>query len=156
MRGTPVGRPARFIRLPYYRLVMSAASVVSLVLELVTWITLVPGVALLIVGYVRRALASRYEQTWGVVVPSPAGTAHPWFRWMDASRELKTAPLPIDGDESLQPGDEITVYIDRRNPDRGRLDDPATDGRPQRIIGWVLVSIGIASAVVQLIALLVE
>lgn len=133
----------------------SAASALSLVFELVTWVALVPGLGLLIVGYVRRALADRFEQTWGVVIPSPAGTSHLWFRWMDSSRELHSAPVPLEGDEALEAGDEITVYVDRRNPERGRLDDPAGDGRPQRVIGWVLVSIGSAAAVIQLVALLV-
>lgn len=134
----------------------SAPSALPLILELVTWVALVPGVIALIIGYVRKAMADRYEQTWGVVIPSPAGTAHPWFRWMDASRELQSAPIPTDGDEALQPGDEIMVYMDRRNPDRGRLDDPAADGRPQRVVGWVLVAIGLAAGMIQLIALLVE
>ena len=134
----------------------SATSILSLVLELVTWVALVPGVVLLAIGYIRKALADRYEQTWGVVIPSPAGTAHPWFRWMDASRELQSAPIPADGDEALQPGDEIMVYMDRRNPDRGRLDDPATDGRSQRIIGLIFLSIGAASTAIQIIALFAE
>lgn len=135
---------------------MSATSALSLILELVTWVALLTGIVFLIVGYVRKAMAGRYEQTWGVVIPSPAGTTHPWFRWMDESRELQSAPIPVDGEETLEPGDEITVYMDRRNPDRGRLDDPAGDGRVPRVIGWILVAIGLAATAVQLIALLAE
>lgn len=135
---------------------MSATSALSLILELVTWVALLPGIVFLIVGYVRKAMAGRYEQTWGVVIPSPAGTTHPWFRWMDESRELQSAPIPVDGEETLEPGDEITVYMDRRNPDRGRLDDPAGDGRAPRVIGWILIAVGLAATAVQLIALLAE
>lgn len=133
----------------------SPADVVSLVLELVTWVTLVPGAVLLTVGYLRRSIAGGYEKTWGVIIPSPAGSTHPWFRWLDESRELQSAPLPADADESLELGDEITVYIDRRRPDRARLDDPKADGRPLRVVGWILLAVGSAAAFIQLIALFV-
>lgn len=134
----------------------SAADIVSLVLELVTWITLVPGVVLVIIGYVRRWIAGGYEKTWGVIIASPAGTTHPWFRWMDAYRELQSAPVPPHADEAREVGDEVTVYVDRRNPERARLDDPATDGRPLRVIGWILVAVGLAAAIIQLVAAFLE
>ena len=41
-----------------------------LVLELLTWVGLIPGITFLVLGYVRRAFAARYEQTWGIIIPS--------------------------------------------------------------------------------------
>ncbi len=134
----------------------SAADALPLAFELITWVGLVPGVVLLVVGYVRQAFAARFEETWGVVIPSPAGTSYPWFRWMDTDRQLQSAPVPPGGDETLVPGDEVTVFVDRRSPDRARLDDPRSDGRVLRVIGWVLFSVGAAAGVAQLIALLAQ
>ena len=140
--------------LSYYQVVTTADSF-ALVLELLSWVALVPGVILLVVGYARRAFASRFQETWGVIIPSPAGTAHPWFRWMDLGRELRSAPVPMDADESLAVGDEVKVYFDPRNPDHGRLDHPSSDGRLLRILGWVLAGIGAAAGVIQFITLIV-
>jgi hypothetical protein len=123
------------------------------IVELITWVTLIPGIGLLTAGFAQRSFASKYEETWGVVIPSPAGTAYPWFRWMDLDRELQSAPVPPGADEGLAPGDEIKVYMDMRRPDRGRLDPPSADGRVLRLTGWVLIGVGAAAGIVQVIAL---
>ncbi len=142
--------------LSYYLEVTSAPDAIALILELLTWVGLVPGVVLLVAGYTRRALASRFEETWGVVIPSPAGSDHPWFRWMDLRRELRSAPVNSHEGDLPKVGDEVKVYFDRRNPDNGRLDDPAGDGRALRVVGWLLVGVGVAAGVAQLVALFLE
>ena len=133
----------------------SATDAIALVLEVLTWVGLLPGILLLGLGYIRRALASRFEQTWGVIIASPAGTEHPWFRWMDLSRELQSAPVE-SSDDIPALGDEVKVYFDPRNPENGRLDDPAADGRALRVIGWILTGIGIGAGIGQLVLAFVE
>lgn len=133
---------------------MTTIDSLALVLELLTWLGLVPGVVLLIVGYTRRALASRFQETWGVIIPSPAGSTHPWFRWMDLARQLQSAPVPNDHDQRLEIGDEVTVYFDPRNPENGRLDHPSADGKILRVIGWVLTGVGAGAGIAQLVLLL--
>lgn len=142
-------------RLSYYRTVTSAPDALALVLELVTYIALVPGVVLLVIGYLRRAFAARYQHTWGVVVASPAGTGHPWFRWLDLEREFQTAPVPGDADRPIAIGDEIEVFFDPRNPENARLTDPASDGHLLRTLGWILTGVGAAAGVGQIVALVV-
>lgn len=134
----------------------SAPDAIALILELLTGVGLVPGVILLIIGYTRRALAGRFDETWGVIIASPAGTEHPWFRWMDLARELHSAPVAADAEDLPRVGDEVKVYFDRRNPDNGRLDDPAGDGRALRVVGWLLTGLGLAAAAAQLVALFFE
>lgn len=134
----------------------SATDSLALIFEVLTWVGLVPGIALLVIGYARRAFALRFEETWGVIIPSPAGTAHPWFRWMDLSRELQSAPVPLDGEEALEIGDEVKVFFDPRSPEYGRLDHPSADGRLVRVIGWALLGVGVAAGIAQLIVLLLE
>lgn len=134
----------------------SAPDAIALILELLTGVGLVPGVILLIIGYTRRALAGRFDETWGVIIASPAGTEHPWFRWMDLARELHSAPVAADAEDLPRVGDEVKVYFDRRNPDNGRLDDPAGDGRALRVVGWLLTGLGVAAAAAQLVALFFE
>ena len=138
----------------------SASDVLALILELLTWVGLVPGVILLAAGYLRLVYSARFEKTWGVVIASPTGSGRPFIRWMDRGRELRTAPIP-EGDldhegKSLAVGDEVPVYFDRRKPERGRLDNPTGDGRLLRVLGWVLSGIGAGAAVVQLILLFLE
>ncbi|GAB3135971.1 DUF3592 domain-containing protein [Marisediminicola antarctica] len=135
---------------------MTTSDAFALVLELITWVGLLPGIVLLAAGYIRKAWASRYQETWGVIVQSPAGTDHLWFRWMDLQRELQSAPVSLDADESLELGDEVKVYFDPRNPENGRLDHPSADGRLMRILGWLLVGVGSAAAIVQIVILLSE
>lgn len=127
-----------------------------LVLELLTWVGLIPGITFLVFGYVRRAFAARYEQTWGIIIPSPAGTSHLWFRWIDLARDAQTAPVPLDADETLAIGDEVEVYFDPRNPDGARLDHPSADGRVLRTVGWVLTGVGAGAGIIQIIALIAE
>lgn len=143
-------------RFSYYRSVTSVLETLALTLEVVTWVGLVPGVVLLAVGYARRAFALRFEHTWGVVVPSPADAREPSVRWMDRQRELHVAPVPEDPDHPVAVGDEVEVYFDRSNPERGRLDDPAHDGRLLRVLGWVLTGIGALAAIAQIVLLFLE
>ncbi len=129
---------------------------ISLLLELITWIALVPGILLLLIGYTRRALGSRFEKTWGIVIASPAGTEHPWFRFIDLEREMQTVPVPLS-DGILPPvGTEVQVYFDPRNPQHARLADPKADGHAFRLVGVLLTAVGAATAFVQFGALLVE
>ncbi|MBC7723334.1 MAG: hypothetical protein H7146_01095 [Burkholderiaceae bacterium] len=135
---------------------LSTSDALMLVLELLTWVGLIPGLILLAIGYARRAFASRFQQTWGIIIPSPAGTSHLWFRWIDLTRDAQSAPVPVDADESLRVGDEVEVWFDPRNSENARLDHPSADGRVLRTIGWVLSGVGAGAGVVQLIVLLVE
>lgn len=135
---------------------MTTSDALALVLELLTWVGLLPGILLLGIGYIRRAMALRFQQTWGVVITSPAGTDHLWFRWLDLNREMQSAPVPLDSHEQIALGDEVKVYFDPRNPENGRLDDPAADGRLLRVLGWMLTGIGVAAAITQLVILLLE
>ncbi|HEV7956887.1 MAG: putative sortase-sorted rane protein [Microbacteriaceae bacterium] len=139
----------------YYQSVTASDSL-ALVLELLTWVALVPGVLLLVVGYARLAFGGRFQETWGVIIPSPAGTPHKWFRWMDLSRELQSAPVPGDAERPLEIGDEVRVYFDPRHPEKGRLDHPSSDGRLLRVVGWVLVAVGVGAAIAQLVTLILE
>ena len=132
------------------------ADALALVLELVTWVGIVPGILLLAGGYLRRVVSARYLETWGVVIASPAGTNRPWFRWMDLERELQCAPVPPDTEHPVRVGDEVLVYFDARSPDRARLDDPRMDGKLLRVLGWVLVGVGALAAAAQLVILLIQ
>ena len=142
--------------LSYYRIVLTPSDALSLALELLTWLALIPGIVLLLIGAARRAWANRFEETCGVIIASPAGTSHPWFRWMDLNRELQSAPLPAEQVASHKVGDEVTIFFDPRNPENGRLDHPSADGKVFRVTGVVLVVIGVVAAIIQIVLLLLE
>lgn len=135
---------------------LTPSDAVSLALELLTWLAIVPGLVLLVIGLARRAWANRFEETCGVIVASPAGTNHPWIRWMDLDRQLQSAPIPLPDAAAHAIGDEVTIYFDPRNPENGRLDHPSSDGKVFRVTGVMLLSIGIIAALVQISILLLE
>lgn len=134
----------------------TATDAISLTLELLTYLALLPGALLLTIGLVRRAFSSRLEETWAVVIASPAGTDHPWLRWLDLHREMQTSPVPLDEGPLPTIGEEIRVWVDPRHPDRARLEHPSSDGRFFRVLGYILLGVGIGAAIGQLVLLFVE
>ena len=55
----------------------------------------------------------------------------------------------------LEPGDDVTVYVNPRDPSVGRVDDPSHEGRALRTTGGILLGLGVVSIVVQFVLLFV-
>lgn len=140
---------------PYYQLVTNAPDALLLILELLTWIGLIPGLVMAIVGFTRRALSRRYEETWGIVVDGPPGDNRPHLRWMDLSRTLRLTPLD-DDDGGIRVGDELPVYSDRLNSRPIRLDPPSSDGKAFVVVGLVLLGVGAAAGITQIVLMFLE
>lgn len=125
----------------------------SLITELFGWIGLSAGVVLLIVGYIRGAFFRGWRETLGVVVVNDNGER--MYRWLGEDNALYEAPANEDETQRLEPGDDVTVYVNPRDPAVGRADDPTHEGRALRTTGWILVGVGVVALVAQLLLLFV-
>lgn len=119
----------------------------SLITELFSWVGLAAGAVLVIVGYIRKVVFQGWRETLGVVVVDPRGDLV--YRWLGEDGVLYEAPSIDDETQVLEPGDDITVYVNPRDPSVGRVDDPSHEGRALRTTGWILLGLGVVAIVVQ-------
>jgi hypothetical protein len=126
----------------------------SLIVEAFSWIGLAAGVLLLVLGYVRKAMHRGWKKALGVAVLDANGDLA--YRWLGDDGVIYDAPVE-HGDEAgiPEPGDDITVYVNPRDPSVGRIDDPAHEGRALRITGWILLAVGVLSAATGVILLFI-
>jgi hypothetical protein len=122
-----------------------------LITELFGWIGIGAGALMLVVGYVRGAFFRGWRETLGVVVLDDAG--HRAYRWLGDDNVLYQAPAHEDETQSLEPGDELTVYVNPRDPAVGRADEPTHEGRAFRTTGWILLGAGLLAIVLQIVLL---
>ncbi|MGA1838888.1 DUF3592 domain-containing protein [Herbiconiux sp. 11R-BC] len=126
---------------------------VSLITELFSWIGLAAGLVLLVVGLVRGAFFRGWRETLGVVVVDSGGDLA--YRWLGDDGMLYEAPSTELDAPVLEPGDDVTVYVNPRDPAIGRIDDPKHEGRALRTTGWILLGLGAVAVVVQFVLLFV-
>ncbi len=126
---------------------------VSLIIELFSWIGLAAGAVLLVVGLVRGAFFRGWTKTLGVVVVDDGGNR--MYRWLGDDGSLYEAPAIEDETQVLEPGDDVTVYVNPRDPSVGRTDNPLHEGRALRTTGWILLGLGIVAVVLQFVLLFV-
>jgi hypothetical protein len=124
---------------------------VMLITEMFSWIGVGAGLLMLVVGYVRGAFFRGWRTTSGVMVEGDDGLAA--FRWLGEDHVLYQAPAQGEETAGLEAGDEVTVYVNPRDPAIGRTDEPSHEGRAFRTTGWILLGAGLASLVVQFVLL---
>ncbi|MFB2554932.1 DUF3592 domain-containing protein [Herbiconiux liangxiaofengii] len=125
----------------------------SLITELFSWIGVALGAVLLVVGYVRGAFYRNWPETLGVVVLNDSGALV--YRWLGDDGALYEAPCDDDQSHSPEPGDDVTVHVNPRDPAIGRIDDPSHEGRALRTTGWILLALGVGAVVAQFVLLIV-
>ncbi|MDO9395953.1 MAG: DUF3592 domain-containing protein [Herbiconiux sp.] len=123
----------------------------SVITELFSWIGLGAGVVLLVVGYIRGAVFRGWQQTLGVVVVAESGDLA--YRWMGEDGVLYEASAADDDTQALEPGDDVQVYVNPRDPAVGRIENPVHEGRALRTTGWILAGLGLASVILQFVLL---
>jgi hypothetical protein len=128
----------------------------SLVLELLSWIGIATGVVLLIAGYLRRLAMSGWIETTGVIVVDSGHEAGRSFRWLGDDGNLYDLPADTEETAHLEVGDDVLVYVNPRRADQARTDTAHHEGRPLRLLGWILFGVGIASVAISLVLAVVE
>jgi hypothetical protein len=127
-----------------------ALDALGVISEFLTWIGLLPGLVLLLVAWVMR----RAQGAWAIadgVAFAAAGKAG--YRWYDHRFQIQEALVPSA--EALVPGTDVVVYYDRRNPRRWQLEPPPVAGQVPRILGRILTTVGLVSALAGIILLAV-
>ncbi|GAA2231840.1 DUF3592 domain-containing protein [Herbiconiux moechotypicola] len=126
---------------------------ISLIVEVFSWIGVAAGALLVVVGYIRKAVFHGWRETLGVVVVDGRGDLV--YRWLGDDGVLYEAPSIDDETQVLEPGDDVTVYVNPRDPSVGRVEDPRHEGRALRMTGWILLGLGVGAVVLQLVLLFV-
>jgi hypothetical protein len=140
---------------------MDGLGAASLIIEFLTWIALVPGIALYVAGVSVRVLGRRWRAAEGLVADAPAqpgqdgGSAHV-LRWFDDEGDVHEAPADTPETRELAPGSDVRVWFSPRSPWRVRTHAPELDGRALRVTGLVLIGIGAAAAVAGVVILFLE
>jgi hypothetical protein len=124
---------------------IAAAGVIA---ELFTWIGVLLGGAALVAGFVRGALMRNPRTHRGVVIEADEHSVT--FRWFGDDGGIHEASAPPLRRRTLSVGDEVTVYAPRSRPERGRIDPVDHLGRTFRVIGWVLLGIGLLASVLSI------
>jgi hypothetical protein len=127
----------------------------SLVLELLSWIGIVLGVILLLAGYLRRLAMSGWIETMGVIVAADHEVGRS-FRWLGDDGNLYDLPADTVETSHLAVGDDVLVYVNPRRADQARTDTAHHDGRPLRVMGWILLGVGLASVGISLLLAVIE
>lgn len=155
MSGEGCGPDRGAIALPEYDgPVTEPLAALGLIVELFTWIGFVLGALFLVLGVSRGAAGKMWVATDGVIVGN--SDRYPRFRWFGSDGDLHESRATLAEAVERHEGESVTVYVHPRHPSRGRIDRPTTDGRVLRLLGWILLGIGLLSAIVGIALLFVE
>jgi hypothetical protein len=140
---------------------MDGLGAASLIIEFLTWIALVPGIALYVAGVSVRVLGRRWTAAEGLVADAPPhpgqdGGSVRVLRWFDDDGDVHEAPADTPETRDLAPGSDVRVWFSPRSPWRVRTHAPELDGRALRVTGLVLIGIGAVAAVAGIVILFLE
>lgn len=127
---------------------MSPPDAIAIAAEVIAYLALPLGLALLIAGLVRRSWSHRYAAVKAVVTALSGPDAT--LRWFGDGGALHESIEPVTGSIPTV-GDARTVWVHPARPDSLRLDDPAHDGRVMFIVGGILTAVGVIATVVSFV-----
>ena len=121
--------------------------------EILTFVGLIIGAVLYIVGLSVRGISGRWTRTTAVIAATGAAASEPAtvIRWFDDDGDVHECPADTHETHHLVPGDDVRVWFRRRNPERCRTHDPDLDGKGLRLIGLVLLGIGVLAGVAGIV-----
>jgi len=126
------------------------ATSIGLVTEVLTWAALVPGVLLLLVAAVLRLAGIRWHSADGVAFDDGRRRG---VRWFDTRHGFLEGVFPAGTSADVAAGSDVLVYYDARRPDRWQVSAPEPRGRTVLLLGKILTAVGLLSAVVGLLAM---
>lgn len=109
------------------------------ILELMSWVGLVPGIPLVITGWVITKYRCQWTTTTAEVFEAGGFKG---FRWSDAGNTSHASLHTAEHTVGLKPGAEIVLHYDVCHPTRWSLAEPRHDN-PVLIVGWILTAVGI-------------
>ncbi len=128
----------------------SLADFLGPILEVMTWVGFVPGVPLLIAGWIINKRRCLWTSTTAEVFE--AGR-YKGFRWSDSTNDLHLSLHSPAETQALDTGTQIELHYDHCHPSRWRLDPPPHD-TTVTILGLILTGVGIACTVAGFVLLM--
>ena len=127
---------------------VNALDFIGIISEILTLVGLIIGTTLYIVGLSVRGISGRWTRTSAVIAASGAATV---IRWFDDLGDVHECPADTHETHHLVPGDDVCVWFRNRHPERCRTHDPDLDGKGLRLIGLVLLGIGVVAGVAGIV-----
>ena len=127
---------------------VNAHDFIGIISEILTLVGLIIGTTLYIVGLSVRGISGRWTRTSAVIAASGSATV---IRWFDDLGDVHECPADTHETHHLLPGDDVRVWFRNRYPERCRTHDPDLDGKGLRLIGLVLLGIGVVAGVAGIV-----
>ena len=127
---------------------VNAHDFIGIISEILTLVGLIIGTTLYIVGLSVRGISGRWTRTSAVIAASGPATV---IRWFDDLGDVHECPADTHETHHLVPGDDVRVWFRNRYPERCRTHDPDLDGKGLRLIGLVLLGIGVVAGVTGIV-----
>jgi hypothetical protein len=121
----------------------SPAEFLGPILELMSWVGFVPGVPLLIIGWIISKRRCHWASTDSEVFT--AGR-YRGLRWTDSTSTSRQGPLRPDQTPELQAGHVAVLHYDICHPLQWRLEAPRHDNT-LTVLGLVLTGVGVACTI---------
>jgi hypothetical protein len=126
--------------------------------EILTFVGLIIGALLYMVGLSVRGISGRWTRSTAVIAassPAASSTAASGpatvIRWFDNDGDVHECPADTHETQHLVAGDDVRVWFRDRRPEKCRTHDPDLDGKGLRLIGLVLLGIGVLAGVAGIV-----
>lgn len=127
------------------------ADLLGPILELMTWVGFVPGIPLLITGWIVAKRRCRWVSTTAVVFEAGG---YKGFHWTDGGNTPHRSLRTDDETRGLDPGSEVLLHYDSCHPGRWSIGPPRRDNT-FLITGWILTTVGIVCTVAGFILMMI-
>ncbi len=127
---------------------MQALEFAGILSEILTFVGLIIGAILYVIGLSVRGISGRFTRTTAVIASAGTTTV---IRWFDNDGDVHECPSNTPETHHLVAGDDVRVWFRNRHPERCRTHDPELDGKGLRLTGLVLLALGVVAAVVGIV-----
>ncbi|WP_233197894.1 DUF3592 domain-containing protein [Cryobacterium sp. Y57] len=126
--------------------------------EILTFVGLIIGALLYLVGLSVRGISGRWTRSTAVIAASRTAASRTAasgpatvIRWFDNDGDVHECPADTHETQHLVPGDDVRVWFRNSWPEKCRTHDPDLDGKGLRLIGLVLLGIGVLAGVAGIV-----
>ena len=126
--------------------------------EILTFVGLIIGALLYMVGLSVRGISGRWTRSTAVIAASRTSASSTAasgpatvIRWFDSDGDVHECPADTHETQHLVAGDDVRVWFRDRRPEKCRTHDPDLDGKGLRLIGLVLLGIGVLAGVTGIV-----
>ena len=131
----------------------SAQDVIGVATELFTWVGF-GGAALCFLGLLLvRAILGRPVSSEGALAETDDGTQ---LRWLADDGLLRSRALTTSEAAEATDPDELLVYYRRRTPDTVELQPVDHAERVLRLLGFILLGVGVVATVLSVVVLVIS